>query len=105
MDYKEVNGTFYHAETSPDVIAIMERCRVNRTRIIVDLGNVETGESWNEHYETIGYVGRSMGPVKVPLLVFNRRSMGGGTILSHCIIGIKTSKGKRTLYRHPKAKG
>lgn len=42
-----------------------------------------------------GTVGRSTGKVKIPLLVHNSRSMGGGGILTHCIIGIRLSRKDR----------
>jgi hypothetical protein len=47
-----------------------------------------------------GRKGRSMGPVKVPLLIANSRSMGGGAILDHCIVRLFVDG--REAYRHPK---
>jgi len=76
----------------------LNRARENRIRIVVDYGDVKTGESWGEQYDIVGYVGRSTGRIKVPLLVFNSRSLGGGAMLDHCILTVKTSAGKRLLY-------
>jgi hypothetical protein len=98
--YNEVNGTSYHIETPKEVIDVLESARENRTRIIVDFGDVKTGKSWNESFDIAGYVGRSTGTSKIPLLVHNARSMGGGGLLDHCIVKIVTSKGKRVLYQH-----
>ncbi len=99
VEYTEVNGTSYNVETNEEVIKVLEQCRKDNTRIVLDYGDTKTGESWNEIYDVTGYVGRSMGSKKVPLLVHNSRSLGGGEILTHCIIGIKTSKGKKELYK------
>lgn len=96
--YKEVNGTSYHKETADAVVDVLEKARQNRTRIVLDYGDTKTGKSWGEVHDVAGYVGRSTGIYKVPLLVHNSRSLGGGAILDHCITGIKTSAGKRTLY-------
>lgn len=55
---------------------------------------------WNEQFDVTGYVGRSTGPIKVPLLIHNRRSLGGPAILDHCIIGVReTGKDGRLLYQ------
>ena len=97
-EYKIVNGTAYYAETNDEVINVLEKVRKNATRIIIDYGDPKTGKSWNETFDTTGYVGRSCGSVKIPILLYNNRSMGGTGMLTHCIIGIKTSKGKRVLY-------
>ena len=96
--YKVVNGTSYHKDTSDKVINVLERARLNRTRIILDYGDVKTGTSWGEVHDTTGYIGRSTGSVQIPILIFNTRCFGGGAILDHCIIGIKESKGKKVLY-------
>lgn len=98
--YKQVNGTFYHVETNDEVIRVLENCRESRTRIVLDYGDTKTGNSWNEVYDVTGRVGRSGGVVKIPILVHNSRSMGGGAIFDHCIIGIKESKGGRVMYAH-----
>jgi len=95
------NGTWYNDETPCRVIQILEQCRANHTRIILDYGDAQTGKSWGDRYGICGYVGRSMGPQKIPILLFNNRSSGGGGILTHCIVSIKTSAGKRVLYQHP----
>ena len=49
-----------------------------------------------------GYIGRSTGSQKIPLLIYNTRSMGGDHILDHCIVKIATAVGKHVLYQHPK---
>lgn len=98
---KTTNGTTYHEETPDEVIRVLESARQNRTRLHVSLGDTASGRDWLEEFESHGYVGRSMGPVKVPLLVANTRSLGGGSILAHCIVRIRESAGGRVLYQHP----
>jgi len=107
MKYQTVNGTSYHAETSLDVVKWLETSREREQRIRLFYGNVETGICWNEEFYTIGHVGRSTGSQKIPLLIYNSRSIGGGGILDHCIIRIDTkdSQGKiKTVYKQSNAK-
>lgn len=99
--YQVINGTSYDTRTPEEVIRVLESARLNRTRLHISLGETTTGKDWLEEFETHGYVGRSMGPVKVPLLIANRRSLGGGAILDHCIVRIRTAAGGRVLYQHP----
>ena len=99
--YKHINGTSYRNETPDEVIRVLESARQNRTRLHISLGDTASGRDWLEEFETHGYVGRSIGPVKVPLLVANTRSLGGGSILAHCIVRIRTSAGGRVLWQHP----
>jgi len=95
--YKVVNGTSYHKETPDKVIDWLETVRERGTRVRIFCGNKETGECWHEEFDVTGTVGRSMGPVKIPLLINTIRSMGGCGILSHCILAIKSKDG--WLYR------
>lgn len=104
-NYRLLNGTSYDTRTPDEVIRVLENARINRTRLHISLGEtdgVNAGRDWLEEFETHGYVGRSIGPVKVPLLVANIRSLGGGSILTHCVVRIRTSAGGRVLYLHPK---
>lgn len=100
-EYKNVSGTSYDPRTPDDVIRVLEQARQTRQRVHISLGDTATGHDWLEEFETHGYIGRSMGPVKVPLLVANGRSLGGGAILDHCIVRIRTSSGGRILWQHP----
>lgn len=100
-EYKIVSGTSYDVRTTDEVVRVLENARQNRQRVHVSLGDTATGYDWLEEFESYGYVGRSMGPVKVPLLVANRRSLGGGAILDHAIVRIRESAGGRVLYQHP----
>ena len=102
--YKVVNGTSYDIDTPERVVNILESARKNMTRLIVDYGDTITGQSWGERYDIKGYIGRSAGIVKIPLLVYNSRSMGGGALLDSSIIKISESKGGKVLYQHPQYK-
>jgi len=102
IEYKVINGTFYDGRTPDEVVRVLEKARLNRTRLHISLGDTNTGRDWLEEFDSHGYIGRSMGPVKVPLMIANKRSMGGGAILDHCIVRVRESGGGRILYQHPK---
>lgn len=103
-NYNVVNGTSYDFRTPDEVIRVLEQARLNRTRLHVSLGHTDgekIGLDWLEEFESNGYVGRSMGPIKVPLLIANRSSLGGGALLDHCIVRVRQSAGGRVLWLHP----
>lgn len=100
IKYKVYNGIYYHEETPNEVVRILENARMSDKRIRIFLGNSESGECWLEEYNVIGYIGRSGGSVKIPLLISKSNSMGGIGILDHCIIKITIDK--RTVYQHEK---
>jgi len=101
-EFKIVNGTAYHMETPDQVINVLEESRnSNRDqRIRLFYGDSKTGKDWHEEHDIMGYIGRSTGSIKIPLLINNRNSYGGGAVLDHCIV--KITKDKTTLYQHPK---
>ena len=86
--YRLVGGVFYHAQTDPGLVAVLERARLARLRIRVILGNPATGESWAGTPEE-GYLNTSMGPIKVPLLLARSNSDAGGPLLDHCVVRVE----------------
>lgn len=93
------NGHCYHAGTNFKVVSALEKAWYKKERIKVYFGDVQTGKSWNEEYGIMGYIGFSTGKIKIPLLVANKNSIGGGALLDHRIIKIRESKGKHVLYQ------
>ena len=70
-------------------------------RVRVWYGDVKTGEAWPETYDVVGKIGRSTGVKKIPLLLKNASSTGGGALLVSNIVRIDSTDG-RTLYKHEK---
>lgn len=92
----------YDIETPDNIISILETVRRNNMRIQLDFGDIKTGKSWGEVNDIKGYVGLSRGyEARYPILVYNKRSMGGGLLLTDCIVKITTTNGQRVLYQHP----
>ena len=94
------NGVEYafHKDTPKDCADVLIDCHKSRTRIVLDYGD-EKG-SWGEVYGIAGYVGMSVGyyDIRYPILCYNSRSIGGGGILTDCILSIHKSKGKDLLW-------
>jgi hypothetical protein len=102
MTHQVVKGTYYHKDTSQKVIDTIECARLNNFRIVLDYGDVKTGRSWGELHDIKGYVGRSTGTIKIPLLIKTKRSSGGGSVLDNHIVKItEADKPHRVLYQHP----
>jgi len=100
IKYKVVNGTSYHENTSEEIIKVLEDARKHNKRVRIFYGDTETGRDWMEIYDTIGTIGRSCGEVKIPLLIKNSRSCGGGAILDNCIVKITIDK--KVVYQNTK---
>lgn len=94
------SGTCYHRETPESVRIILENARQFRRRVRLFYGDTVTGRDWLEENEVSGFVGRSTGNIKIPLLLRRPNSSGGPAILDHCII--KIIQDKRTVYEHEK---
>lgn len=112
--FKTVNGTTYHAKTQDSVIACLESARHGHYRVHLSYGYTdedsakdgvgckEVGLDWLEEFMVTGYIERSCGPSKIPIIVHNSRSLGGPAILDDCIVRIRMAAGGRVLYQHPK---
>lgn len=104
-NYKLVNGTSYDERTPDEVIRILESARQHRTRLHISLGETagpQAGRDWLEENSVHGFIGRSTGSIKIPLIVHNRRSLGGPGLLDHCIVRIRTAAGGRVIWQHPR---
>jgi len=106
IKYKIINDTAYHVETPDKVVSILEEARQNKDiRLRLCYGDTDTGLDWSDVYDTMGYIGRSTGSIKVPLLIKTSRSSGGGALLDHCIIKIEQKHSNNShyveVYRHP----
>lgn len=90
----------YSTQTPSVVVSIIESLFHSRERIVFDFGDIKTGQSWGEVNDISGRIGRSTGVIKIPLLVHNRKSLGGGALSDNCIVRILESKGKKVIYSH-----
>jgi hypothetical protein len=91
--------TWYTPGTPTAVIRVLDEARRTDRRLIISLGDSETGRAWGD--VSRGRIGRSTGTMKVPLLIPRSDSSGGEAILVDCIVRIQDSKSKQDLYRHP----
>ena len=91
----------FDENTCDKVKTVLTECYNSNLRVRIWYGDTKTGVSWMDEYDVVGTVGRSSGQAKIPLLINNCRSSGGGGILCHCIIRIDVIGSRRTIYKHP----
>lgn len=120
--YVVVNGTYYSSRMSPDCIRVLELCREEGCLVHLHHGYTSqefrhvpkeglpkpVGLDWLEEFDCRGRIGRSMGPIKVPLLVPRKCDGGdgfGGGAICNAIVKIRklnrNGETERVLYRHP----
>lgn len=93
----ELNGTSFVGGTTKTCAAVLESLRASRKRVKITYGDPDTMQEWDG--KDYGTVGRSCGTEKVPIIVHNFRSTGGGAILTRVILEIAESSGGRVIYR------
>ena len=97
--YQVVHGTYFSSRTPMSVIKILEESRESGRVLRIHYGDRATGKDWLDEYDVEGTVGRSMGPVKIPLLICPGEC-GGPGMLDDAIVKIRS--GDRTIYQHRK---
>ena len=98
-NFKAVDGVSFFEGTNESVINILLDAMKHKDRIRIFLGDAKSGTDWLDDYQTIGTIGLSHGPAKVPLLIHNIRSNGGCAILTDSIV--KITRNKKVIYQHP----
>jgi hypothetical protein len=98
------SGTYYSEKTPDELIRVLDSIRGTSQRVKIYLGDKDTGRDWMEEDGKVGKIGRSSGPIKIPILLRTMNSHGGGAILEDCIVKIVTSPAStgRVLYQHPR---
>jgi hypothetical protein len=93
------NGTTYKA--SPELAQIIERCRLSGKRYRFHIGDAMTGLAWGD--VDVGRIGRSIGPVKIPIVLANRRCVSGAGLLDHCVVKIEFANKSHggVVWKHP----
>ena len=96
-----LSDTVYKDGTDIIVAEILERERKRGTRLTIYYGRPSTGKV---EYTDSGYVSRSQGPTKVPIMLHNSRSIGGRMIDTDWILAIRYSRKEKGeyvwIYRH-----
>ena len=87
--YVNQSGLYFSKQTSQVVRAALVRALESGQTARIWYGDTLTGRAWAEEHDILGKIGRSCGPVKVPLLV-EAGEDGGSHILDHCIVRIDT---------------
>ena len=91
--------TWFDPGTLEPVKERLEHARLHDQKLRLFFGNRETGQCWLEENDVLGFIGRSMGPMRIPILLANRNSSGGGGILTACILRIIDAKAAKELWR------
>lgn len=92
--------TWFDPETPAQVRDVLETLRQTQTVVRLFFGEPATGKCWLDEWDVIGRIGRSMGPMRVPLLIPPGHH-GGSAILTANIVRIISRRG-REYYKHPR---
>lgn len=91
--------TWFDDRTPQAVRHALEHARRTGQRVRLFYGDTETGKAWEDEWNVVGTIGRSMGPCKIPLLIANARSHGGAAVLDSSVVAIASGP-NQWLYRH-----
>lgn len=93
--------TWFDAGTATEVKRILEMAIESNRKLRLFFGDADTGRDWMEEHDTVGKIGRSTGPMRVPLLL-DSKGEGGPAILTRNVIRIQNASNGQDMYLHPK---
>lgn len=94
--------TFFEIGTRHEVQEVLQRYMHKRDEMIrIMVGDPETGVDSCSEFEVVGFVGRSGGSMKVPLMCEPGEG-GGGPIPTSRVLRIIRARDGKELFRHPK---
>lgn len=104
--------SYFPAGTPSKVASVLEDLRDTDTVVRIIQGDPQTGKSWLDEYDVVGYVRRTVGTMKCPMLVEPLddgdgyvRSAGAGHIIgAERVLRIIDCDTLRDLYRAPNYK-
>lgn len=96
----EDHATWYDSTVPYPVRREIDYAIANNRRVRLFLGDPKTGRDWAEEHDVMGYVSRSMGPMRTPILLARSSSHGGGSILCANVLKIVDIQARRVLYQH-----
>lgn len=96
-----LNGTTFTDETPGEVARCLDYALRSGDRVRLFYGDKATGKPWLDDSMVTGFVKRSSGQCKVPILMATRYSSFGPPILDSCIVAIQQGKYGTMVYRHP----
>jgi hypothetical protein len=96
---KNDERTWFSAGTPAKLEHLLESLRKERTPVRLFYGDPQTGLDGMDCWDTVGTVGRTMGPMKSPLLV-PKGDCGGGVISTNRVIKVVALASGWALYKH-----
>jgi hypothetical protein len=103
-----IGGTFYKSDTPVAVVTVLEIALHTRQRLRIEYGYTKddgpdkpAGRAWGAGGIEVCTIGRSMGPIRIPLAIKTSRSHGGASLLDNAIVRITDAKTGKVLYEHP----
>lgn len=92
-------GTYFDPGTDAKAAKVLECCRIEERKVRLILGDTHTGDPWLEEHDVVGRIARSVGTLKVPLLIEPGEHGGGAILCAHLLAIVDRSSGD-FLYRH-----
>jgi hypothetical protein len=94
--------TFFEIGTRQEVADVLKKyMQKNNEMLRIMVGDPETGVDSCSEFEVVGFIGRSGGSMKVPLIIEPGED-GGGPIQTSRVLRILRARDGKELYRHPK---